>query len=317
MDTTETPVTTPKLPPELERMVFEMAARTYPAGILPLMLVAWRVKYWVEPFLYRVIHLSPHPGRQHYGFPLMPLESLLKIVLNQEDPKSRSFCEAVEYVFLEEILIDPISPILDAILRACPKITDFFTRRPIGSNLEALASLRCLRRLAIDTYNLFSNSSPITPIAPAAANFAHPLFRNLTHLELTDLPARHGSGSLHRSAFYAQLILIPELTHISFNSAALAIGIHPTLAKIKTLRCIVILGLPLRPHESELNSSSLIPDDRFVYIRQTDFQRDWFDCAKGGGGYWGIAEVFLAARRKGDVDRATYLISDKDSRWRE
>ncbi|KAK7058035.1 hypothetical protein R3P38DRAFT_2844072 [Favolaschia claudopus] len=304
MDTPETPVIPPKLPPELERIVFEMTARTYPAGILPLMLVAWRVKSWVEPFLYRVVHLSPYPnGRQHYGFPLMPLETLLKIVLNKEssdDPKFRSFCEAVEYVFLEEILIDPISPILDAILMACPKITDFFTRRPIGSNLEALASLTCLRRLAIDTYNLFSNSSPITPIAPAAANFAHPLFRNLTHLELIDLPAR--SGSLRRP-FYAQLVLIPELTHISFNSAALAIGIHPTLVKIKKLQCIVILGLPLRPHESELNSSSLVPDDRFVYIRQTDFQRDWFDCAKGGGGYWGIAEMFLAARRKGDIDR--------------
>ena len=36
----------PRLPPELERVIFEIAALSYPTTTPNLMLIAWRVKNW-------------------------------------------------------------------------------------------------------------------------------------------------------------------------------------------------------------------------------------------------------------------------------
>ncbi|KAJ7762894.1 hypothetical protein B0H16DRAFT_1528085 [Mycena metata] len=47
----------PAFPPELERLVFEMAAHARPPTIPTFMRVARRVKIWVEPLLYRTLHL--------------------------------------------------------------------------------------------------------------------------------------------------------------------------------------------------------------------------------------------------------------------
>ncbi|KAJ7914160.1 hypothetical protein B0H13DRAFT_1873233 [Mycena leptocephala] len=49
--------------PELERHIFELFALSRPASIPNLMLVAWRVKHWVEPLLYHtlVIGFDPIP----------------------------------------------------------------------------------------------------------------------------------------------------------------------------------------------------------------------------------------------------------------
>ncbi|KAJ7887124.1 hypothetical protein B0H14DRAFT_2696630 [Mycena olivaceomarginata] len=49
----------PKLPPELECTIFEIAALARPKMIPSLILVAHRVKHWVEPLLYRVIMVVP------------------------------------------------------------------------------------------------------------------------------------------------------------------------------------------------------------------------------------------------------------------
>ncbi|KAJ6463143.1 hypothetical protein C8R47DRAFT_84072 [Mycena vitilis] len=48
------------LPFELERIIFEVAAASAPRSIPQLALVAWRVKIWVEPFLYRTIVVADH-----------------------------------------------------------------------------------------------------------------------------------------------------------------------------------------------------------------------------------------------------------------
>ncbi|KAJ7629850.1 hypothetical protein B0H17DRAFT_1091096 [Mycena rosella] len=48
-------LSTPALPPELERQIFEICALFRPVSIPKLMLVAWRVKQWIEPILYRTV----------------------------------------------------------------------------------------------------------------------------------------------------------------------------------------------------------------------------------------------------------------------
>ncbi|KAJ7659091.1 hypothetical protein DFH06DRAFT_1130657 [Mycena polygramma] len=45
----------PNLPPELERHIFELAALSHPMLIPNMIRVAWRVKLWIEPLLYRTL----------------------------------------------------------------------------------------------------------------------------------------------------------------------------------------------------------------------------------------------------------------------
>ncbi|KAJ7111094.1 hypothetical protein C8R44DRAFT_883532 [Mycena epipterygia] len=48
----------PRFAPQLEQIILEFCAADRPAGIPRLMLIAQRVKEWVEAALYRVICLD-------------------------------------------------------------------------------------------------------------------------------------------------------------------------------------------------------------------------------------------------------------------
>ncbi|KAJ6452047.1 hypothetical protein C8R45DRAFT_1041252 [Mycena sanguinolenta] len=90
---TSTDAVSPPLPPELERSIFEAAALSWPRCIPRLMLVAWRVKSWVQPLLYRTIAVHPNDSGSNsessldlslaaalmYPF-VLPAETLLSLI---------------------------------------------------------------------------------------------------------------------------------------------------------------------------------------------------------------------------------------------
>ncbi|KAJ7879703.1 hypothetical protein B0H13DRAFT_1571256, partial [Mycena leptocephala] len=55
----------PLLPPELERIIFELAAFVNPASMPSLLLVAPRVKIWIEPLLYETLIITPNNASHH------------------------------------------------------------------------------------------------------------------------------------------------------------------------------------------------------------------------------------------------------------
>ncbi|KAJ7123569.1 hypothetical protein C8R44DRAFT_875759 [Mycena epipterygia] len=68
-----------KLPPELERQIFEIAAHARPVAVLDLILVAWRVKAWVEPLLYRVIFVDGSGSTPIDGLPAFTVDVLQRL----------------------------------------------------------------------------------------------------------------------------------------------------------------------------------------------------------------------------------------------
>ncbi|KAJ7861454.1 hypothetical protein B0H14DRAFT_2742299 [Mycena olivaceomarginata] len=285
----------PRLPPELERTIFELAARSSPGRVPSLMLIAWRVKNWLEPLLYRVMCISSTVRKMH-GFPVIPIDALFRAMLNKAP------LDAVEYLFLQTIEVSPTSAIVDAILQACPHITHLFSSLPLKSNLKALESLHCLRRLTVDTTRIFVDHP---------FDFTHPLFRNLTHLELTDKPRRL------EAPLYARLTEIPNLTHICFNAVRLFSVVYPLLASSTRLQLIVLLSTAEK-HTQDKAAIHPQPrmDDRFVHTDQTNFRVDWLGPASGAGDYWERAEEFVAARRAGTITRSVYSFSETDMWWR-
>ncbi|KAF7364321.1 hypothetical protein MSAN_01092200 [Mycena sanguinolenta] len=287
----------PILPQELERAIFELAAYSCPPNIPIFMLTAWRVKHWLEPLLYRVACIYAIPDEDH-RFPVVSADVLLRAIAN----KRSCLLHAVEYFFLGDPPTSSESSIVDDFLSACPRITHLFSSGSlvIHSTLEAVASLHCLHRLTLDS----------TKISQSLTSFAHPLFRNVTHLELLDIDSITDIDNSQ----YASLALVPNLTHISFNYTPLFCEVYPLLANIAQLQCIVLLSMLFRRQQSMPDPRPL--DDRFVHIGQTDFFIEWLNSAHGRRDYWGIAEALISARRSGRVPPSLYSVSDVDMSWR-
>ncbi|KAJ6550165.1 hypothetical protein B0H19DRAFT_186779 [Mycena capillaripes] len=306
---TDSTLLEPRLPPELERAIFEIAAFDWPTTIPTLALIAWRVKNWVEPLLYRTLWLATGPrlprAGQRRGFPVVPAPILLKAITNKPPAFLAS---AVKSLFISHIGdIDPST--IEYFLTACTGVTNLCTRRPLEPHLRALGDMTRLHRLAVDVTNLFSSH---------ATDFTHPLFRNLTHLELLDFPARPDASD----ALCAGLSLIPNLTHVAFSGALLCYTLEPSSMQpllnttCTQLQCIVCLSpYAYLDNADEMEGvRPLSTDDRFVYIGRTDM--GWPRGVQTGEDYWELAEAFIAAKRAGKVDRSRYHVTDTDMSWR-
>ncbi|KAF7369654.1 hypothetical protein MVEN_00296400 [Mycena venus] len=280
-------VTEPRLPPELERSIFEIAALLRPTDIPALLRIAWRVKLWIEPLLYRAIFLSfTLDASEREGFPEIPLDTLLKKISTEAGSLVPS---SVRHIFLELEEDQKISAV-EAILAACPGVTNIFVLDDLTPEyLPILSRLPCLLRLTIDVPPLFS---------PGVIDFGAPLFRNLTHLELVD-----GSRDLP-----SDIGLIPNLTHIAFNIDSGIATLHGRIQANAQLRCIAFLHTSVALAET----SPISEDTRFLCIRQTNFRADWIRGATIGVDYWALADAFIAAKQAGKVDRSQYCISDTD-----
>ncbi|KAJ7615768.1 hypothetical protein DFH06DRAFT_1013182 [Mycena polygramma] len=283
MDTANEPAgVEPRLPPELECIIFEMVALTSPTSIPELMRVAQRVKEWVEPILYRVVFLSSPTSLitkqlilcHIEGFPLIPRDLLLQLI--RVKPPS-FFASAVKHFFLDDsptTLPLKLSDV-DTILAACSRLSNLFVswRRVSLQLVPTLNRLESLRRLTIDLESLFEFS---------AIDFTQPFLRNITYLELLD--------SYELSGHPTGLALLPHLTHIAFNDMMPSVAaMHAGVRTNTRLQCIVFFSEDRVEPEAE--------DDRFVGIEQTDFQVDCIRGATGGRDHWALADNFIAAKR--------------------
>ncbi|KAJ7914453.1 hypothetical protein B0H13DRAFT_2002713, partial [Mycena leptocephala] len=283
------------LPLELERVIFEVSALSRPIDIPNLMLIAWRVKEWVEPLLYRVVLLSSSlKSRKISGFPVFTADILLRVIAS----KPPGFLQnAVRNLLLDYQAGQPSD--VDAIFMACNRVTNLVQSFAPTINVRALQHLQ---RLAIGWYQTFLDHSPVDN--PSS------FLNNLTHLELLD--------GFWDPEFVdhlcAQLALIPSLTHISFNEVPHEnTTFYTALVENVRLRCFVFLSVSLGYVD---DAQPLLEDDRLVCIEQhEDFRVDWLHGTHSGEDYWALADAFIAAKRAGQVERSEYAISDRGGQW--
>ncbi|KAJ7023149.1 hypothetical protein C8F04DRAFT_1240318 [Mycena alexandri] len=270
----------PRLPPELEWLVFEQAALSRPTGIPGLMLIAWRVKNWLEPLLYRIIIVGPALPPLG-GFRTLTTDRLREIMATK--PPS-FFQDSVKHLYLRASGWDTG---VDEILTTCCRLTSLFVQFRPAKHIYVLNTQQCLRRLAVSIEQAFENHP---------ADLPHPFFRNVTHLEVLD------SSRVFKDllTLVRRLALMPSLTHVAFNTAAYEIEFYEALRADTRLHCVVFLSLTLL---ERVKVGTLIPDDyRFVCVKEdTDYRLDWVRGVDVGDNYWVRAEAFIAARRAGRV----------------
>ncbi|KAJ6571538.1 hypothetical protein B0H19DRAFT_662446 [Mycena capillaripes] len=289
-----------RLPPELERHIFEISALSRPVAIPNLSLVAWRVKTWVEPLLYHVLFMDSFTSRPIDGLPSITGELLLRLV--NERPKP-FFAHSVRYLVLEykawgQQLCNHRS-FMPSIFLACTGVTHLWLKTELrlsSEELSALTDLRDLRCLAIRVKHLFKGVD-----VSQSADFVHPVLRNVTHLEVLDL-----SGTFN-DYVCTQIARIPNLTHLSFRVEAFCAVLVPVLRASSQLQCLVFLC----PLDMETDP---VDDPRFVIVRflshniLVDTRVHWQQEGLTGESYWAKTDRFLAGKRAGEIDEFQYLI---------
>ncbi|KAF8201877.1 hypothetical protein K438DRAFT_1965329 [Mycena galopus ATCC 62051] len=273
----------PRLPVELERHIFEIAAHLHSKSIPKLLLVAQRVKIWVTPILYRVVVVYSYllPGHLSFDFPHF-------ISAIQSQPIS----EHIRNLFISHDVRAPPSPEdLVHALASCSAVQNLALLYSAEPDHLPLLSAMPLCRLCISLKDVF----PRTDI-----DFFHSIFSHLTHLELRD----HLEGATW--AQWKGLALIPNLTHLAcWMERSIAI-LEGALAACPRLQVLVYLywggagiGLELLAH-----------DIRFLCILAPNSVADWQIGASGGDDFWVRAETFIAQRNSGEVDRGTFVLKE-------
>ncbi|KAF7368006.1 hypothetical protein MSAN_00866400 [Mycena sanguinolenta] len=269
----------PRLPPELEHRIFKIAALARPIGVPTLMLVARRIKIWVEPILYRVVFLkdsaADYTDVLHYrGLPTFTPDALKK--------RSQQSFGHVRHLFIDDDLVGETA--LTSWLLACTGATNLYAWLICTPGiLDSISGFMNIQYLTIDVRALCDTTVPL------------PLFLTVTHLELLDFT----NESDNVDCVCRNLSLIPRLTHVALNWRLDSALSHATLCANPQLQCIVFLS-PMAP----LDGSPLLDDDRFACINpRVHFYPDWLNGAVFGQDFWYFADAFLAARRAGTIDR--------------
>ncbi|KAF7304421.1 hypothetical protein HMN09_00844200 [Mycena chlorophos] len=252
----------PKLPRELERLIFEWAAWGDYKTTLKLLVVARRVHFWIEKFLHRVLVLE----HTSYAAPPTRTPSL-------ENSKYAQWLECVACIAREDLCQ------LKTILASCKNITDLalWGGCNLGHPLAVLQPLENLRRLSVDGAVFEDVLSP----ADLAA------LQRLTHLQIFGLCPPELVGTLRR---------LPRVRYLSLLLCqGFSTGFVGRVLEASRLKLLVYLQPGGQTRALE-DVEARIADHRFVVITGHDFREDWIVGAWGGRDYWVLAEEIVQAR---------------------
>ncbi|KAJ7059752.1 hypothetical protein C8F01DRAFT_218339 [Mycena amicta] len=276
--------TSPRLPRELERAIFELAAETHPSTVVVLLRVAHRVQEWTEPFLYRTIRVLTSPSFDAFQH-----------VLRTKPP---NFLAASVRHVLFEAREGCTEDICLEIISKCPGITHLGTTINFTGPkaLEALQTLPNLTHLAAGLFDLFP---PAGNAFVGTVDPAHPAFAHITHLIPLDDLHHQVTGRL----ICIVLSRMPSLTHIRLDQEGLA----PADVEHLLSDCIRLEILLLTAETSSSITGGGYPtaEPRLVWgirgedrDRYSSFWNEWERAANGLEDAWALAEAIVEERSR-------------------
>ncbi|KAJ7670759.1 hypothetical protein DFH06DRAFT_1320679 [Mycena polygramma] len=256
-----------------------------------LVLVARRVKLCIESLRYQTL-LVCRPGAESYSS-ANPRHTWTPDALNTLAKLNPAVLrEHGRHVAFVACGNDTVTKVLSQ-CGAINNLMLFFVGNP--THLPRLKALP-LRRLSVMLQLLF----------PTERNFTHPLFANLTHLDIwtptTDHNWEHWSG----------LALIPRLSHLSFHDSD---NITNTLCQRALNHCKLLEVLVIIALESHIDRADTADHDARLVIYVSDFLGDWAKGAEGGVDYWERAEVWVDIRNSDEMESYVYDPEIVVQRW--
>ncbi|KAF7330030.1 hypothetical protein MKEN_00267000 [Mycena kentingensis (nom. inval.)] len=271
----------PRLPPELEQEIFQIAAQD-PESILNLLLVARRVHQWVEPYLYRVIQVSNSPR----------LSAFLRAMADRNPP----FLAAGPRSVFFEAVPECTEALGQEILAKCPNITRIGLTVNFGGPvaLAALAKLHHLQYLTASIFRLF-------PLAEMDGR--HRAFARITHFSILDNPR----STEEEDAIFAVIPDLPVLTHVCFLLLARrrSAQIRRLLQMCSRLEILLLCRFNAADVYAE-GYPTAKEEPRIVWaVTRTAYETVWTDWLRGAYGLvdvWQLAEERVQARLRGEGD---------------
>ncbi|KAJ6607694.1 hypothetical protein B0H10DRAFT_2070692 [Mycena sp. CBHHK59/15] len=249
------------LPPELEREIFETAARLYPGTIPALLLVAQRVLAWIEPLLYRTLVIKADMSQARDA---ARLDALIRALRSKPPTFIRDNVRNLLHqgdVHRHQVL---------EILSVCGGSSPDFI--PVLEKLH-------LQRLSIFLDDIWPTTDAYTlPLS---------VFGTITHLDLFNLA---------HDNIYAAVAALPALTHVSLLAEPVAHATSATqmcqlLSGCPNLQVLVYMFSARFDQPLATTSRGLSIDDaRLVFVR-----------GQWGMDPWARADVFVAKRRRGEI----------------
>ncbi|KAJ7123486.1 hypothetical protein C8R44DRAFT_875677 [Mycena epipterygia] len=267
----------PALPLELEREIFEICALLRPKGIPKLLLVAQRVKEWVEPLLYRTIVVEVEHSSRTPIFPHFTTTSLSSAL------ESKNFHPDAA----RHLLLYANARTYKDVLARCTGVENLWINDL--TDMAPLIAPLPLKHLYTNLLSLLRTLSP-----------TYACFSRITHLEVMD------DWEEADSEIWSGLSLLPQLTHFSFNSSYFVPSARELLEISKSLAVLVFLESGQDPSPA----AELSHDLRFVQMGFMDWFEDWKMGVHSGEDYWSRAENFIAKRRSGEINALQYQIPD-------
>ncbi|TFK65745.1 hypothetical protein BDN72DRAFT_180665 [Pluteus cervinus] len=272
----------PRLPPELERVIFIDAFRNNPEDLLSLFLVAKRVQHWLVPFAFEVVIV--HANR------IFPLGF-------QSVSHFKDYGVHIQHLLVCDQTWQDVTENLDKCLTYCPNITNLglWQDEPVV-NIESILNLSKLTRLGVNVKYIVKELHPIGRVAMNSQMLGialrPALFPNVTHLDVVrDRLDIHSLGTL--------LYHFPNLTHMTIEctnayiAPLLSLTISRMFKRLQTLiwweKVRTRIGGP-RPIR--------VDDDRVVSIVM-DPVEGWEKSARGEqSGIWEVADEMIVKRRR-------------------
>ncbi|KAJ7620192.1 hypothetical protein FB45DRAFT_1094223 [Roridomyces roridus] len=261
----------PVFPPELERSIFEICASEHPTFAHNLLLVAWRVKEWIEAILYRTIVVG-HPSPHERIYPLVTYETLSSLIRTRSPEFLRDSVKNLLFSFSIEFSGDDTK-----LLSTCSRLENlwFVSRDTLDLSAHDPSTLK---RLYI--YDFPTGTPPS-------------VFTALTHLELMGW-----KDAANPSLLCTSIANLPSLTHLAFSQNVSAPTFLPILQSCASLLVLISFDSDLE----DVEISSLQRDVRFVLYRDVEWLRDWEVGVQSGVDYWYRAERFVRKRQRGEVN---------------
>ncbi|KAF7310232.1 hypothetical protein MIND_00396900 [Mycena indigotica] len=279
----------PRLPPEIEREIFETTAISSPRMCYPLLRVARRVCAWIEPMLYRTLMF-------HERSTSADLDKL-------SVAKSREYlARNVRHVIVSATWPGP-GTAAEA-LRLFPGATHLALGNGHFEDDQQDALQAAFTDLRLHRLVCYANAVFPTRDALMAAA-ALPVFAQLTHLSLFDI-----GWTEQQELFYATL---PALTHLA----------PPHLTSWRTFERLLRPQACRRLEALVVFSHTDVPQG-FADVRLVitiakpwsfgDSEETWAEGVFEVGSFWDVADDFIARKRAGLIPVNNYIaVRDMDS----
>ncbi|KAJ7150449.1 hypothetical protein C8R43DRAFT_1127927 [Mycena crocata] len=268
----------PHLPVELERGIFELAAETHLPGCAGLLLVAQRVKIWIEPILYRTLLVCETADGKSRP-PWITPRTLLELLHSRP---ATFFHDHVRNMFCT----GTTKSVSEVILRKCSGTHNlYFLDDTFPTHLPLLAAMAPQRLYVSCLSTLFSS---------ARVDFHHPLFMRVTHFEANLLDFIYDEP-------WAGLGALPCLTHLAVSDVTTPVQIKDALTHCKSLVLLVVLYNGDDPVDAEL-AALFAHEPRFVQLAVYSDMENWKVGALGGEDHWSRAEAIVRGRQLRKID---------------